>query len=68
VLPADRGPRLGLLVKVLAVRELQAVSPRSLLLTTWNAESNLPVVRLNEAIGFVRNGGLSIWTRSLSAP
>jgi GNAT superfamily N-acetyltransferase len=67
VLPAHRGHRLGLLVKLAAVRALPQASPATRTLTTWNAEDNLPVVRLNEAMGFVRNGGLTVWTRALGS-
>lgn len=66
VLPAHRGRRLGLLVKLAVVRALQHASPATRVLTTWNAEDNLPVVRLNEAMGFVRNGGLTVWTKALA--
>ncbi len=52
VLPAHRGHRLGLVMKV---RNLRAATPalgdRSLL-HTWNAAENAPMIAVNETMGF----------------
>lgn len=53
VLPEHRGHRLGLAVKVTNLRFLQWDRPDLMTLTTYNAESNAPMVAVNEALGFV---------------
>jgi hypothetical protein len=50
---ADRGHRLGLAVKLANLRQLQAGAPEVDHVITWNAESNAPMVRLNDRLGFV---------------
>jgi RimJ/RimL family protein N-acetyltransferase len=58
-----RGHRLGTLVKIAALRRLAAVSPRSRLLSTWNAQENAHMIAVNEALGFRTAGTESAWTR-----
>lgn len=53
VLPEHRGRRLGLAVKLTNLRFLQCDRPDLTTLTTYNAESNAPMVAVNEALGFV---------------
>lgn len=50
---ADRGHRLGLALKVANLRLLQQERPGLAALTTYNAESNAPMVAVNDALGFV---------------
>lgn len=66
VLPDHRGHGLGRWLKVTALRQLQEASPATHILSTWNADSNAPMVGVNDALGFRRNGTLSIWTLDLS--
>jgi GNAT superfamily N-acetyltransferase len=58
VLPAHRGHRLGLLLKVENLRFLGKHEPSVGRIDTWNADSNVPMLRVNEAMGFrpVRHG------------
>jgi GNAT superfamily N-acetyltransferase len=52
VLPAYRGHRLGLAVKVANLRALQAAHPETTRMDTWNAEENGPMVAVNEELGY----------------
>jgi RimJ/RimL family protein N-acetyltransferase len=65
VLREHRGHRLGARVKTAVLRELAATLPQVRRISTYNAESNRPMVAVNEALGFRRAGGLSAWTRRL---
>lgn len=65
VLKGHRGHRLGMLVKIAALRELAAGSPGTTCVSTWNAETNAPMIAVNEALGFVPAGTLSSWSRTL---
>ena len=67
VLAEHRGHRLGMLVKLAALRALQAASPSTRSVSTWNAEGNTPMIAVNEALGFVPVGTLSSWTQRLAA-
>jgi hypothetical protein len=49
----DRGHRLGLAVKVANLRLLQARFPRVASVATFNAASNVHMISVNEALGFV---------------
>jgi GNAT superfamily N-acetyltransferase len=50
--PEHRGHRLGLFIKIANLRELRRVSPASVSVQTWNAESNEHMVRVNDVLGF----------------
>lgn len=52
VLPAHRGHRLGLALKVANLAWVQAEHPERTAVRTWNAESNNPMIAVNEAMGF----------------
>jgi GNAT superfamily N-acetyltransferase len=52
VRPGDRGHRLGLAVKVANLRLLQRESPQSAVLVTFNADSNEPMIAVNDLLGF----------------
>jgi GNAT superfamily N-acetyltransferase len=65
VLREHRGHRLGARVKTAVLREVAATLPQVRRISTYNAESNRPMVAVNEALGFRRAGGLSAWTRRL---
>jgi hypothetical protein len=47
------------------LRELAATLPEVRRIRTYNSESNRPMVAVNEALGFVRAGNLSAWSRRL---
>jgi GNAT superfamily N-acetyltransferase len=49
----DRGHRLGLAVKVANIRRFQAELPDIRSVQTFNAESNLHMIAVNDALGFV---------------
>lgn len=65
VLPAHRGHRLGLLLKAVVLERLQADSPGTRTVTTWNATTNAPMIAVNERLGFRPNGTLSTWQKRL---
>ena len=65
VLREHRGHRLGALVKAAVLRELAATQPGVRKISTYNSDSNLPMVRVNEALGFRPAGHLSSWSRRL---
>ncbi|WP_345712460.1 GNAT family protein, partial [Kineococcus glutinatus] len=52
VVREHRGHRLGLLLKVAALRLATADVPGARRVTTWNAVVNAPMIAVNEAIGF----------------
>ena len=64
VLREHRGHRLGALVKAAVLRQVAAM-PEVRRISTYNAEDNAPMVAVNEALGFVRAGALSSWSRAL---
>jgi GNAT superfamily N-acetyltransferase len=53
VLPAHRGHRLGMLLKLHCLRAAVADNPGAQRVSTWNAVSNTPMIAVNEALGFV---------------
>ncbi len=62
VLREHRGHRLGALVKLAALHELAAVSPRTRRISTYNSEDNAPMVAVNRALGFEPAGQMSAWS------
>jgi hypothetical protein len=62
---AHRGHRLGLLLKMLALRELAAASPATQYVSTWNAQENGPMIAVNEALGARTNGRILAFQRKL---
>lgn len=65
VLDEHRGHRLGLLLKVANLRQLQSAVPEATTVTTCNAPVNAPMLAVNELLGFVVNGHLGAWQRKL---
>lgn len=63
VLREHRGARLGTRVKVACLQDLAAQSPVTRLVSTWNATSNAPMIRVNDALGAWVNGGVSFWQK-----
>lgn len=62
VLREHRGHRLGALVKAAVLREALRDFPVVRRISTYNSESNLPMVAVNEALGFRPAGALSSWS------
>lgn len=65
VLREHRGRRLGLLVKLAALRLLLREEPQATRVVTWNAEENGPMIAVNEALGFRVSGGSTAWSLAL---
>ncbi len=65
VLTEHRGHRLGTLVKLAALRELSAAFPQARFITTWNAEENAAMIRVNDALGARVNGGGMAWQKRI---
>ena len=63
---AARAPRppAGRAVKAAVLRELAATLPEVRRISTYNSDSNLPMVAVNEALGFRPAGHLSSWSRA----
>lgn len=47
-----RGHRLGMALKVRTARAMQQAFPDAAYVRTWNAESNAPMIAVNDAMGF----------------
>ena len=67
VLREHRGHRLGALVKAAVLRELAATLPEVRRISTYNSDTNTPMVAVNEALGFRPAGQLSTWSLRLDA-
>jgi RimJ/RimL family protein N-acetyltransferase len=65
VLEEHRGHRLGALLKTAVLRELPVAVPDVRRISTYNFEDNVPMVALNEALGFRPAGVLSSWSLRL---
>ena len=63
VLREHRGHRLGALVKAAVLRGVVTTMPEVRRISTYNSDSNLPMVAVNEALGFRPAGHLSSWSR-----
>ena len=65
VLREHRGHRLGARVKGAVLRDLAGQFPEVRRISTYNSDSNTPMVAVNEALGFVPAGQLSSWSLRL---
>ena len=65
VLQEHRGHRLGTLVKLACLQRLAEESPRTAVISTWNAAENAPMIRVNDALGARTNGQLVNWQKRL---
>ncbi|MCH1882735.1 GNAT family N-acetyltransferase [Agrococcus sp. ARC_14] len=63
-----RGHRLGMLVKTENLLQLGRLHPDRTRIVTWNAEENRPMLRVNEALGFVPIGAEGGWQRRTPPP
>jgi RimJ/RimL family protein N-acetyltransferase len=62
VLREHRGRRLGALVKAAVLRDVTRSLPQVERISTYNSESNVPMVAVNRALGFEPAGQLSMWS------
>jgi len=60
-----RGHRLGMLLKLANLAEVQRLSPGHPAIITFNAEENRHMLDVNEAVGFVPIGYEGAWRRDL---
>ena len=60
-----RGHRLGALVKLAGLQALAARSPRTRVISTWNAQENAPMIAVNGLLGARVNGRLAILQKVL---
>jgi GNAT superfamily N-acetyltransferase len=65
VAPAHRGRRLGALVKLANLRQIQRESPGLAVIDTYNADSNPWMVSINEAIGYRPHDRYGQWELDL---
>ena len=60
-----RGHRLGTLIKLAALQELARRSPATRSISTWNAQENVPMIAVNDALGARTNGRLAVLQKVL---
>ena len=65
VLREHRGRRLGALVKVANLERLMVEAPDARRVHTWNADENVHMIAINEAMGFVAAGREAVWRLDL---
>ncbi|MCW2615476.1 MAG: GCN5-related N-acetyltransferase [Frankiales bacterium] len=65
VVSEHRGHRLGTLVKLACLQQVSAEFPQARVISTWNAEENVPMVRVNDTLGARVNGQLVNWQKRL---
>lgn len=66
VLREHRGRRLGILIKVEALRRLRVERPSARRIHTWNAEENSYMLAINVALGFRPVGVSAMWQKRLT--
>ena len=66
VLREHRGHRLGMLLKVASIRELQRVFPGHPSIITFNAEENRFMLDVNDAVGFAPIAFEGAWRKDLT--
>jgi GNAT superfamily N-acetyltransferase len=66
VLPAHRGHRLGMGLKVANLRRFQPAFPDARRVHTHNAAQNAPMIAVNDAVGFVPVEQVGEWQGPVS--
>ncbi|MHB8244859.1 MAG: GNAT family N-acetyltransferase [Acidimicrobiales bacterium] len=66
VAPEHRGHRLGLLLKIANARALEEQSSTTRRVLTWNAVENVPMISVNEQMGYELVGIGTAWQKQLS--
>jgi GNAT superfamily N-acetyltransferase len=66
VLREHRGQRLGMLLKVANLAQLERTRPGHPSVLTWNAEENRHMLSVNEELGFVPIGQEGAWRKDLA--
>jgi GNAT superfamily N-acetyltransferase/RimJ/RimL family protein N-acetyltransferase len=65
VMKEHRGHRLGTIVKIVNIQQLAEISPETPCIITDNAEENLPMLSVNEAVGFEAVAYSGAWKKVL---
>lgn len=65
VLPAHRGHRLGLRIKIDNLLQVPTFEPALRLVDTWNADANSHLIAINEALGYRPVSRYSEWELQL---
>ena len=65
VLSEHRGHRLGMLVKLACLQRIADDLPQARYITTWNAQENIPMIAVNDALGARTSGQLINWQKRL---
>jgi hypothetical protein len=65
VMRAHRGHRLGALMKIATMRELEAGHYATTTIMTSNSSLNTAMIALNEQLGAYRAGGIVTWRKVL---
>ena len=55
----------GTIVKLAGLQALARLSPRSRVISTWNAQENTPMIAVNDLLGARVNGRLAITQKVL---
>jgi GNAT superfamily N-acetyltransferase len=66
VLKEHRGNRLGTIVKIANIRQLESFNPAAPFILTDNAEENRPMLDVNEAVGFKATAYEGVWKKILT--
>jgi GNAT superfamily N-acetyltransferase len=60
-----RGHRLGILVKLANLRQVMELSPETVRIQSWNADTNEHMIRVNDRLGFEVKGQSIAWQKHL---
>ena len=63
-----RGHRLGIALKIEMMRWLADTEPQVEVVATWNNADNLPMIKVNEALGYRLSKTFATYQRVLTPP